>query len=181
LIRESIPGVSRMLRVFCTTTAIASSLRYGTDYAIAPHNHSFNLTLHLLYGSAYNVLMTECLDCSCNDYRYPLEVIAGGFKLLDSTGVRLLTKDVTRISQSGCIMNSTDVHTIVADKRSAWLTVENETPVPNPDLYLYSMKPHFKLDDPELYIPMSREELSNFNSQVVLNRTLQIMELEGII
>ena len=178
LIRESKPGESRLLRVFQATDNCASKLIQYGDYSIAPHNHSFSLTLYLMFGAAYNVEFQSIVNDG-NDYSYRLGVNGDGFNLEESTLCTLVVDQIRRIRADGIGMNSEVVHSIVAESGSVWLTVENESPIDFVEpLYLFSKLPNFSLVDPELYQPMSEGELSGY--QYILDAAKNTMHREGI-
>ena len=169
------------MRVFHATDDSISSLMRDGDYAVAPHNHSFDIALFPLSGRAYNVLMFTRPYAGI-DFQYQIsKPDESSFGLGQSRPIELHSMNPSRITGNGVELREVDVHSVIAESGASWLAVQiSEDKAP--PLYCYSRRPDFIVAADGMYAPMTAGELAEqsyiFDAAM---ETVERLASEGVI
>lgn len=181
VIRERVSDCSGMIRIFHNTGSSMSSLvKEDGDYRVAPHNHQQDIRLFMLSGSVVNVNFEVHNYApgrrSTFEYWFGSALKSGEFSIHFHDMAEMFIDDISTIPESGIVLNSKQVHTVVAAPGSAWLVAEGQIAPAKQRSVCYSKKPNLKLNSAGLYIPMSPLDLGNAGREFSWKQIDEIIE-----
>lgn len=155
-----------MRRVFYAGVDCRMDLWEGADFRLKPHNHRQDITITGLFGTARNVLVKtgygpHRLWC----YRFTSGLLEGEFSLERMQYEDAQVVKTVPITEKSQHLHWSEVHTVEAEPRSAWLVEEFEL-APTGMERIWSVNHNLKLSSKGLYLAMNRKELDLFESLI---------------
>lgn len=161
VLRERQSPTEGMVRIFYAGQESEIGYLYGeNDFNVMPHNHRQDITLYRLFGDAVNVHVdmhggTELLA----EYEFK-SAILGGDLSLKFRGFQHHARTIReQITEDGVALRAWAVHTVVAQKESAWVVKEGALAEEPYVSVCYSASSKKTLNRDGLYKVMSKEEI----------------------
>lgn len=148
-----------MKRIFYAGVDCRMDLWDGADFRLKPHNHRQDIRLTLLFGSAVNVgLRFGAGEIHTFKYKFTSALLQGQFGL-ERMEDQWCSLRETPLSSTPLFLSWSDVHTVTAAPRSAWLVEELDLAPDGMDR-CYSVSHRLSLSSAGLYEPMSYTQLA---------------------
>lgn len=155
-----------MRRVFYCGPTCDMGFWEGADFRLKPHNHRQSIRLTLLFGKAENRVFDigprGTLRVWC--YKFGSALLGGSFAL-ERTYYDNASYRIQPLAEKPIDLHWAVVHTVTAERDSAWLVEEFET-APHGAERCFSVSDHLELDSSGLYKPIGDPELADLSEYI---------------